>query len=311
MYLANHGIGRESVSKLERRVQSLAGRRAKKQLLQVPWPRFRQAYEEYAGWQVLTLWARAVIAAEGRAPSELLRMLREHCPGFIESESARGHPNLLAFHLLEWVHAQKFGDAKRQDWFDALTFYGVRHPRSECAWAYSEHCETAWKKNPPKGLPPLGAWGQQAWQVMLCESVRYVDLAKGVEKYLHWETLALWLRPLLLSGIELPGHVLCELERRYPEIRQYKTLATAQDAKERARIWQQVSRHRRGQRQSEARGTAWPSLLLERVRTHPLHLRLVVYAKLWAEGWATNRQQPYPSLRQWRRAADRYVKARA
>ena len=123
-------------STVELRAQALASRQAKKQLLQIPWNRFRKAYEEYPQWQGLSLWSRAVVTARGDVSSELVRTIHERCPGFLETEVTIREPNLLAFRLLEWVHNTIFGYAKRQDWLDALTFYGVRHIRSRAAWAY-------------------------------------------------------------------------------------------------------------------------------------------------------------------------------
>ena len=109
-------------SNVELRAQALASRQAKKQLLQIPWNRFRKAYEEYPQWLGLSLWSRAVVTARGDAPPELLKTLRERCPGFLESEEFIREPNLLAFHLLEWVHNTIFGYAKRQGarWADFL-----------------------------------------------------------------------------------------------------------------------------------------------------------------------------------------------
>jgi len=46
-------------SKLERRVGQITKRRARRQLMQVPWDRFHKAYEEYIRWQAFVLWARA------------------------------------------------------------------------------------------------------------------------------------------------------------------------------------------------------------------------------------------------------------
>ncbi len=89
MYATPQTAEQGRFSKLELRIQALARRQAKKQLLQIPWNRFRKAYEEYPQWQGLSLWSRAVVTAQGHASAELLKTLRERCPGFLESEESR------------------------------------------------------------------------------------------------------------------------------------------------------------------------------------------------------------------------------
>ncbi len=124
-------------SKFERRVGHIASRRARRQLMQVPWGRFRKAYEEYIHWQAVTLWARAVAESEGCAPSWLEAILRKRCPGFVEEMARSNEPELLGLQLLRWVHNQVFRFAKEEGWLDALVFYGFRDARSQGYWAYS------------------------------------------------------------------------------------------------------------------------------------------------------------------------------
>ncbi len=140
-------------SKAELRVQAIARRRANNQLMRVPWADFDKAYQEYLCWHALALWVRGIIAAQDGIPAWLITDLRKRCPGFFEHESTSGEPKLVGLHLLEWVHNQEFGYAKRQGWLDALVFYGIRHPYSASAWTYWEHCEEEWRRRPP-GMTP-------------------------------------------------------------------------------------------------------------------------------------------------------------
>ena len=71
-------------TKLEKRVGDIASRRARRQLMQVPWDRFHKAYEEYIRWQAFALWARAIVELEGSTPSWLKAIQRKRCPGFVE-----------------------------------------------------------------------------------------------------------------------------------------------------------------------------------------------------------------------------------
>src|SRR4029077_5643378 len=120
----------------ELKVGAIASRRANEKLLLIQWRRFRRAYEEYPRWQAVALWGRAVIATEVHAPSWVLATLRKRCPRFIGDAASSQQPELLAFHLLDWVHNQRFGYAKRQGWLDGLAFFGVRDPPSPGVWGH-------------------------------------------------------------------------------------------------------------------------------------------------------------------------------
>ena len=306
MSLAKHGMKAPQFSHAELKVRAIASRRANAQLLRVPWRRFRRAYEEYPRWQSLALWSGAIIAVEGRVPSTLLTTLQEQCPGFIQDEATSREPELLAYHLLEWVHNQRFRYAKRQGWLDALTFYGVRHLRSESAWAYREHCESKWNRKPPSALPTFNQWWGAALQMKICDKTSYLEVAKAVKTYLDWKALVLWLRPLFASNLKLPPHVISELNRRCPGILRFQNSGPRQGGQEKSKIWRRFTKWGKDHCLREAEKAGWLDTLLQRVRSHPRHVRIVAYGKHWAK---ENRTQRYPSFRQWRQAADRYIEA--
>jgi len=297
-------------SRVELRAQALAGRQAKKQLLQIPWSRFRKAYEEYPQWQGLSLWSRAVVTAQSHASTELLKTLRERCPGFLESEESVRDPDLLAFHLLKWVHNTIFGYAKPQGWLDALTFYGVRHIRSRAAWAYWEHCESEWSRVPPKAVPSFDEWRQHALDTKICGEVTYADMALAVEKYIDWEAVTQWARPLLTDGIRLPTHVVAELERRLSRAF-YRPRFTSKEKSETGSInWRSVIRAARQGVLRHAKAEGCLDGFMEWVRSHPRQVRLMVCGKLWTKEQPEKRVRYYPSFRQWNQTADQYVEAK-
>lgn len=296
--------------KVELRAQALASRQAQKQLLQIPWNRFRKAYEEYPQWQGLSLWSRAVVTAQGHASTELLKTLRERCPGFLESEESTCEPNLLAFHLLEWVYNTIFGYAKRQGWLDALTFYGVRHIRSRAAWAYWEHCENEWSRVPPKAVPSFEEWRQCALERKICGEVTYSDMALAVEKYIDREATTQWVRPLLTAGIKLPTHVVTELERRLSRACYYPRSTSKENGERRFINWRSVIRAANQLCLRDAKEEGCLDDLMESIRFHPRHVRLMLYGRYWARIQTRDQLQRYPTFRQWRVAAERYVEAR-
>ena len=309
MSLAKHRVKEPPFSNAALKVRAIASRRANEQLLRVQWRRFRRAYEEYPRWQAFALWGRAVIATEGHAPSWFLATLREHCPRFIEDAAPSQQPELLAFHLLDWVHNQRFGDAKRQGWLDALTYYGARHPRSRGAWAYWEHCENEWKTKRLTSLPSFDKWWRTAMRWDLFDRTSCLAVARAVERYLDWEALVLWVRPLADTSLKLPPHVIYELERRCPGISKFNGAGACESRPARSSLWHRVMKWGKDQCLLRATEEGWLDTLLEQARSHPWHVRMQAYATHLTKDWSRSRALAYPSFHQWERAAERYVKA--
>jgi hypothetical protein len=295
-------------SAAELKVQALARRRANFQLLRVSWPRFRRAYEEYPQWQSLALWTRAVIAGEGHVPSKLSATLQKHCPRFINSELSDREPELLAFQLLEWVHNHRFAYAKRQGWLDALTFYGVRHPRSQAAWALWERCDKEQGKISSTILS-FEEWEQRVLKTTICGGAAYEEVAAAVERYIDWDATDLWLSPLFASNGKLPTHVVLELERRFPRLPGRTRSGSALSTKRERRDWQSNIRAHRDACLSDATAKARLDDLAQRARSHPRRVRFIAYGKYWEAEWSRKPQQDYPTFRQWRLAADQYNQA--
>jgi hypothetical protein len=296
-------------SRTELKVQSIARRRAIDQLLRVPWTKFRRAYEEYPRWHALALWVQGVVATQDSVPSSLVANLRKHCPDFIEREVSSHEPKLIPLHLLEWIHNREFGYAKRQGWLDALIFFGVRHPRSECAWAYWEHCEDHWSREQSDEFPLFDEWWHKALQMKHDDEISYSDVAKAVETYIDWKALLLWLRPLFASSAKLPKHVRSELERRCPGILGGQNSDTRRGIQEKSKIWQRLIRWGKGHFLLEPKQAGWLDSILRGLRFHPRHVRLVAYGKYWPKERLRNPARPYPSFREWRQAADSYIEA--
>ena len=294
-------------SKSELKVRAIARRRANAQLLLVPWSRFQKAHEEYPRWQALALWIQAVSAAQDSVPSWLIDELRKRCPGFIEHEASSTEPNVLSLDLLEWAHNHEFASAKREGWLDALTFYGVRHPRSECAWGYWESCEGQWRKEQPDTFPAFDEWWKIAQDMVLCDKISYRALGEAVEKYLDWEAVVLWLRPLFFTNAKLPMHVVSELRRKFPGILAKQNSEIRRRDQGNSKIWRRLIKWGKDHFLREVMEANSLELLLQRVRSHPLHVRLVHYGKSWARDSSGSWARSYPSFREWRRAADRYV----
>lgn len=297
-------------SRIELRVRAAAKRRANDQVLRVPWAKFRRAYEEYPRWHALALWTEGVVAMLDSVPSWLVMELQKQCPAFIEHEAHSREPKLIALHLLEWIHNQEFGYAKRQGWLDALTFYGVRHPRSECAWACWEQFEEDWNRKQSQQYPLFDEWWHKALRWELCNGTSNSAAAKAVETYIGWNALLSWLRPLFLSSVLLPRQVAFELECRCPGVLGGQVSSSLQGSKQKSRIWQRLRAWGWDHYLAEPKEAGWLESFLHRVRFHPRRVRLLVYGKHWTKEWSPSRTPLYPSFHQWELAADRYVTVR-
>lgn len=293
---------------VELRVQAIANREATKQLLRIPWGRFRRAYDEYPRWQALALWGEVVLGTGTRGHSSLLATLNKHCPGFVAGRSQLRLSEPLALNLLEWVHSHRFGYAKQEYWLDALIFYGVRHPLSRGAWAYWENSEAEWNRKRAASVPTFERWWRSALQWPLCEEAACTAIAAGVKRYLDWEALTLWLRPFFFSSSGPPPHTLSELKRHFPHISNLNELTKIRDPKMRAGMWRRFVKVGNNRFLSQAREEGWLRNLVEQVRSHPWHVRIHAYAARWKKEWTGSRTLPYLSLREWEQAAASYIK---
>jgi len=294
---------RRPFSNIERKVHASASRRAKKQLMQIPWNRFRQAYEAYPEWQALSLWSRAVLGSGHRALPEVLKTLRKRCPQFLKTGAATAEPELLGFRLLEWVHSTVFRYAKRDGWFDALTFYGVRHVRSEAFWAHWEQCENDWSKTPPRSVPTFEQWKGLALQATILGAVSYSEASRAVEKYIQWEAAAEWIQPLIASDAQFPKHVVFELETKF-RTDCYELVTKARSP--RSPDWGFLIRAAKQRCLRVGRTMDCQDKLLRWARSHASHVRLTAYGKLWVNDRLQKRAHRYPSLHQWKRSAERF-----
>lgn len=297
-------------SKLERRVGHIASRRARLQLTQVPWDRFHRAYEEYIHWQAFTLWARAVVELEDSAPSWLKAILRKLCPGFAEEMARSNKPELLGLQLLSWVHNQTFGFARDEGWLDALVFYGFRDIRAQGYWAYWEHCESERKTRRPAPIPTFVQWRRSASSWKLRGDVNCAAVAKAVEKYIDFEALVYWLRPLFRGAkVQLPPHVALELRQESPSLLEFISRETSGAYGDKSKSWQRLFTWGKSHVLSHAKKEGWLECVLRQSGIHPRHVRLEDYAALWWKSRRGDTGLPYPYLHQWQRDMEGYVRA--
>ncbi len=297
-------------SRLERSVGSIASRQARRQLMEVPWDRFHKAYEAYISWQAFALWARAVVDLEGSAPSWLKPILRKRCPGFAQEVDRSRKPELLGLNLLSWIHNQAFQLAKQEGWLDALVFYGFRDTRSQAYWTYWEHCDSEWPKRRPAPVPTLAQWTRSALNWKLQGKVGYTVAEKTVEKYIHFEGLVYWLRPIFQAAkVQLPAHVVVELRQQCPGLLEFMSKEISAHYESNSRDWQRLFKWGEDHVLSRAKKEGWLDCVLRQVSIHPRHVRMAGYARLWYESRADQPASSHPSFSEWRKDAERPLRS--
>jgi hypothetical protein len=287
----------------------MASRRARRQLMRVPWGRFHTAYEEYIRWQGFVLWVRAVVETKGHVPSWLEEVLRKRCPGFLEQRvrSKKKHP--LDLQLRIWIDNKIFRSAKDEGWLDALALYGFRDARSQGNCAYWEHCENGWKKRRPTSFPTFAEWWRSALAWKLHDDVSSAAVTDAVEKYIGRKAFVYWLRPLFQApNVQLPTHVTVELGRKCPVLLEFLKTHTSAVHGNKSRSWPRLVNWSKDQGLERAKREGWLDCVLSQARIHPRHVRMADYALRCARPRLASPTSPHPSLGEWKRDAESYVR---
>ena len=302
MRSANLGTKKRKPTNLETKVESIARRRAFKELMRVPWTRFHEASQEYLRWEAFSFWVRSIVEAEGCAPSWLTDIFKERCPAFLDDDTQVNASRPLIHRLDEWIHNHIFGYAKQEGWLDAIIFYAVRNPLSQGSWAHWEHCENAWKRKRTIAYPKFEEWWRAARNCKVCADVIAFSLADMVDKYVDWQAFAYWLRPIMEGHQQLPPQVVAELKRRCPGFMQLSA-----KHKSNLQAWDSLTEYIEGRFFSAPKTNGWFDCVLKHARSHPRHVRTLEYGKHWNKDWCRNRVLSYPSFAEWRQAADDHI----
>src|SRR5579863_2042278 len=144
-------------------------RRADQQARRVPWQRLLEARTEYADWQVFNFWVRSIVEAEGAIPDWVRDVVENRCPGFFDYERhyREIHPRKKHFlwqRLWEWINNTVFGEAQREGWLNAITFYALRDGRFQRVFAYWNQCHNKWRLGKPVPYPSFEEWRRAADQ---------------------------------------------------------------------------------------------------------------------------------------------------
>jgi hypothetical protein len=306
------------------RLQRAARERADDQARRIPWQQLYDVRNQYIDWQEFYLWARSILEVEEEIPDRLTEILNDRCPGFLQAEkelapkATKNRP--LPFRLEDWIDEHVFELAKKEGWFNAITYYAVREPRYQRAEVCWSECVEKWRKVRPERYPTLEEWKEIAAQcdptarlvpheraAQAC--LKLVDpgrLREAVSRYIDWEALAHWAQPALERGRPLPAQVTQELNCRCPGFLE-EDLTAVQDPQggsaARLRLMTWIGNHFF----QDAKNEGWFDAVLIQKRIHPRSIRIIEFSDHCDEIWDSELPSPYPSFENWRKEADSYV----
>jgi len=153
-------------------------------------------------------------------------------------------------------------------------------------------------------------WRRSALSWKLHGDVSCAALAKAVEKYLDFEAVVYWLRPLFRGkNVQLPPHVAFELGQESPRLLEFVSREISAPHENRSTSWQQLFNWGKDHVLLHAKRDGWLDCVLRQVRIHPLHMRMVDRAAFCCKSGLGNNALPYPTLRHWQKEAQGYVRA--
>jgi hypothetical protein len=312
-------------SKQTVRLQEVARREAARQARRIPWQRLLEARTAFVELDVFSFWVRSIIESEGATPGWLAKTIKRRCPGFLtckkphrKKHSEKGLP--LDLRLSEWVRNHIFADARREGWFDAITFYAFRDPLFNRAWSYWEQCKNDWKRNRPLRYPLFEEWARAAGDCEdrsktgremrhATEAARCFDpdlVANTVSRFMDWEAFTHWIRSPIEADTNLPQVFVREMRKSFPGLlERYKKLHDLNI--EGRSLWRQLTTWGETRFFYEAKAGGWFDVVTFEARRHPRSVRTVEYWIDCDEQWSHTRPSSYPSLSAWRKAADNYV----
>jgi hypothetical protein len=107
----------------------------------------------------------------------------------------------------------------------------------------------------------------------------------------------------------LPPHVTLELKQESPSLLEFVIRETLAADEDKSRSWQRLFNWGKDHVLSQPKKEGWLDCVLRQAGIHPRHVRLMDYSAPWCKSRRLNTALPYPSLRQWQRDMEGYVRA--
>lgn len=120
---------------------------------------------QFVDWEAFAYWGRPALEHRPDIPAEVLRELRQRCPGYLKDLTnypKRQDPLQSWDHLLIWIVDHFFDDARKGGWFGAVLSEVRNHPRAIRTMEFAAHCDEIRKAEVPIPYPLLETWLQAA-----------------------------------------------------------------------------------------------------------------------------------------------------
>jgi hypothetical protein len=308
------------------RVCNATARRALLQAKRVPWPHLAEAAEEYTGWHVFTLWARAIIDAANNVPAVIRSEIELRAPGVYKSLHPKvrsaincgDRPGIVAWEDITcWAEMNLFLSAKREGWLDAVRYFSAMSLRSMKAWSHWERIDTMWRRSPPRQFPTPQEWdravtsvarlsnadsaAQRALEVV--QSMRDSDWQKLLVGFSRLNTFSQWMELMLNFQDSGTDQVSMELMNRYPGLHPTVPRMAPKEAVRSLKSWV-LSNEIPG-----AKSTGVPGALRFHLHHHPEFAAIRRYAQFSRGIWADHLPNHLPTFAEWKQAADGYSEA--
>lgn len=121
-----------------------------------------KAVAAYLECEAFAYWVRAVMSAHRGMPAMVAECIDDRCPGLLEHLRGEGAPlsdaAVVWRRLIAWMDDRVFGAAKKEGWFQAITFFARRSLQAERTVAYWAACDRTWSRHRPVAHPDFDAW---------------------------------------------------------------------------------------------------------------------------------------------------------
>ena len=147
--------------------RSASSQKAYEAYMRVSPEQLAEAVTSFINWEAFAYWTRSALEDREELPNVVAEELRRRCPGFLEYDEQLRKTDPPGerqrfMRLMAFGENQLFGEAKKEGWFDAITFYARRHPRDVRTAEYWGHwADRLW--DPTQGsYPSFEEWRQAA-----------------------------------------------------------------------------------------------------------------------------------------------------
>jgi hypothetical protein len=113
------------------------------------------------------IWARSALDGTSEIPMEVVRELRQRCPGYLNERGTTPERNSKNTSnswdgFMMWIAEHFFTDAQGGGWFEVILGQVRNHPRAIRTMEYADRCDELWEFEVRDPYPPFQQWRKAA-----------------------------------------------------------------------------------------------------------------------------------------------------